>query len=87
MYIIDMLQLMRDMDASSMAVAIHTSEGEMEFVHNVIVAVRMIVQKSSHSYGSRVIQKLREIIPDLHLPAVEALALEFEGDELDLAVA
>ncbi len=85
MYIIDMLQLMRDMDASSMAVAIHTSEGETEFVHNVIVAVQMIVQKSSHSYGLRIINKLREIIPATHLPAVDAL--EFEVSSLELSVA
>jgi hypothetical protein len=29
MYIVDILQLLRDMDASSMAVSIHTSQGEM----------------------------------------------------------
>ena len=76
MYIMDMLQLLRDMDASAMAVTIHTSDGEMEFIYNVIVATRLIAQKSGPSYGMRVIEKLREIVPEAHLPAVDALALE-----------
>jgi predicted NAD/FAD-binding protein len=79
MYIMDMLQLMRDMDASSMAVTIHTSEGEMEFIRNAIIATRLIAQKSSLSYGLRVVAKLRELVPQAHVPAIEALAQEFEA--------
>ena len=78
MYIMDMLQLLRNMDASAMAVSVHTSEGEMDFIYNVIVATRFIAQKSGLSYGMRVIEKLREIVPEAHLPAVDALALELE---------
>jgi hypothetical protein len=80
MYIVDMLQLLRDMDASAMAVTIHTSEGEMDFIFNVIVATRFIAQRSGLSYGMRVIERLREIVPEAHLPAVDALALEIDTD-------
>jgi len=78
MYMVDMLQLMRDMDASAMAVSIHTSDGEMEFMHNVIVAARLIAKKNGPSYGARIIEKLREIVPESHVVAVDALALELE---------
>lgn len=83
MYVMDMLQLLRDMDASAMAVSIHTSEGEMEFIYNVIVAARLIAQKRGPSYGMRVVDKLREIMPETHLPALEALAFELESTSVE----
>lgn len=80
MYIVDILQLLRDMDASSMAVSIHTSQGEMEFMHNVVAAARLIVLKSGPSYGLRVVNKLREIVPEVHLAALQDLAFELEAE-------
>jgi hypothetical protein len=79
MYIMDMLQLMRNMEASSMAVTVHTSQGEMDFMYNVIVAARFIANNSGTSYGMRVVGKLREIVPQAHLDSVDALALELEA--------
>jgi hypothetical protein len=81
MYIMDMLQLMRDMDASAMAVSIHTSEGEYEFIANVVAAARLVAQKRGLSYGRRVLDKLKEIAPESHVPALEALGLELESAE------
>jgi hypothetical protein len=81
MYIMDMLQLMRDMDASAMAVSIHTSEGEYEFIANVIAAARLVAQKRGLSYGMRVLGKLKEIAPESHVPSLEALGLELESAE------
>lgn len=81
MYIMDMLQLMRDMDASAMAVAIHTSEGEYEFIANVVAAARLVAQKRGLSYGRRVLDKLKEIAPESHVPALDALGLELESAE------
>ena len=80
MYIVDMLQRMRDMDSSAMAVTIHTSADEMEFIDNVVVAVRLIVRKSGSSYGTRVIDKLQEIVPVVYLPALVALSLDSENE-------
>lgn len=76
MYVMDMLQLLRDMDASSMVVSIHTSEGEMDFMSNVIVAARLIAQKRGTPYAVRVLGKLREIVPEAHLPAIDALRIK-----------
>lgn len=78
MYIMDMLQLMRDMDASAMAVSIHTSEGEYEFMANVVEAARLVAHKRGPSYGARVLDKLKEIAPQSHVPALEALGAELE---------
>ena len=86
MYIVDILQLLRDMDASSMAVSIHTSEGEMECIQNVVSAARLIVLKSGPSYGLRVVNKLREIVPEVHLAALQELAFELEAESSLLQV-
>ena len=80
MYIVDMLQLLRDMDASSMAVSVHCSQGEMEFIQNVTAAARLIAEKCGPSYGLRVVYKLREIVPEVHLSLLQALAFEIESD-------
>lgn len=79
MYIVDMLQLLRDMDASSMAVSVHSSQGELEFIQNVVAAARLIVDKCGSSYGLRVINKLREIVPEVHLPVIHTLVFEIEA--------
>ena len=79
MYIVDMLQLLRDMDASSMAVSVHSSQGELEFIQNVTAAARYIVDKCGPSYGLRVVNKLREIVPEVHLPVIHTLVFEIEA--------
>jgi hypothetical protein len=76
MYMMDMLQLLRDMDASAMAVSLHTSESEAEFIANILSAVRLIAFKSGASYALRVLSKVGEIVPQPHLHMVEALASE-----------
>jgi len=85
MYIVDMLQLLRDMDASSMSVAVHSSQGEMEFIQNVTAAARLIAEKCGPSYGLRVVYKLREIVPEVHLSLLQALAFEIEADGAKLS--
>lgn len=79
MYIVDMLQLLRDMDASAMAVSVHSSQGEMEFIQNVVAATRLIVEKCGPSYGLRVANKLREIVPEVHLIVLHTLASDIEA--------
>jgi hypothetical protein len=79
MYIVDILQLLRNMDSSAMAVTLHTSRNEYEFIGNVIEAARFIANKNGVSYGLRVVNKLYEIVPEAHIPAVAALMHELEG--------
>jgi hypothetical protein len=79
MYMVDMLQFMRDLEASSLSVSLHTSPSEAEFVETVTASVKFIAQKSGVSYSTRIVDKLREIIPEPHLPAIEVLAQELEA--------
>lgn len=76
MYIMDMLQLMRDMQASALAVAIHTSESETEFMGHVVAAAKWVFYQRGASYGMRIIDKLKEITPEPHLPLLHALTGE-----------
>ncbi len=76
MYTMDMLQLLRDMDASGMAVSLHTSDSEAEFMANVFLAVRLISVKSGPSFALRVLAKLQEIVPQAYLAGVETLIAE-----------
>jgi hypothetical protein len=46
----------------------------------VIIATRLIAQKNGSSYGLRVISKLREIVPETHIAAIDALAVEIDAD-------
>jgi hypothetical protein len=80
MYMMDMLQLLRDMDASAMAVSLHTSESEADFIANILSAVRLIALKSGTSYALRVLGKLTEIVPLPHLPLIEGLTCEMAVD-------
>jgi len=77
MYIMDMLQLMRDMDASALSVSLHTSANEAEFIEHVIAGARLIYQRRGISYGNRVLEKLLEIAPHAHVPALQALSEEW----------
>jgi hypothetical protein len=81
MYIIDMLQLMRDMEAASLTVNVHTSSGEVEFMSNVLDAVRFIGRKSGATYASRVLTKLSEIVPEPYLPHIEEVFRELQEYE------
>lgn len=78
MYIVDMLQLMRDMDASAMAVSVHTSANEDEFLAHLLASARLISQKSGVSYRERVISKLCEIAPEPFVPHLERLEADLD---------
>jgi hypothetical protein len=82
MYMVDILQRIRDMDSPAFAVAIQTSTNESELVSNLLNAIRYIHSKSSETFSTRVFEKLYEIIPEDHLFKMEALAVELEGNSL-----
>lgn len=78
MYIVDRLQLLRDLEASSMAACLHSSQGEAEFIQNVARAVRLIVEKCGPSYGLRVVNTLLDTVPEGHVVVFHHLACDIE---------
>lgn len=79
MYMIDILQRMRDMDSPAIAVAIQTSQDEADLAANLINASRYIFKKSGGSFGHRVFDKLYETIPEIYLDEMNVLAFELEN--------
>jgi hypothetical protein len=73
MYLIDMLQMMRDMEASSLAVSLHASESEQDFVDCVVDSLQYLTLKNGTSFASRVLLKVMEVIPEKHWSALHQL--------------
>jgi hypothetical protein len=78
MYLIDVLQMMRDLDASSLAVSLHASETEQDFVDNVMDSIQFIAFKNGNSYANRVFTRVFEVIPENHLTTLNELERELE---------
>lgn len=80
MYILDMLQMMRDMDASAMAAGLQSAAGTDEFVPAMMQALQFIRDKSGAGYAVRIITRLREVIPEEHLRSLDALLTQCQTD-------
>ena len=85
MYILDRLQLLRDAQASSMAVCLHSNQGEGPFIQNVVQAVHLIVEKCGPSYGLRVLKTLLDTVPEVHVAVFHHLASDIETRALSSA--
>lgn len=73
MYMIDMLQLLRTMDASALAVDIQTSDSEQELVTHVLRGAAYFAQATNASYAAKVYGKLEEVLPQEWLPQLREL--------------
>lgn len=80
MYTIDMLQLVRDPDASAMAVNVHTADTPGELIEHVLTSLRLIRYKSGASYALRVAGRLQDTIPVEFAIDLDALVAEFESE-------
>ncbi|MDO5652802.1 MAG: hypothetical protein Q4G39_01715 [Brachymonas sp.] len=67
MYMIDMLQLLRCMDASALAVDIQTSHSETDLVDNIARGAEYFATATNASYAGKVYAKLQDILPEEHL--------------------
>ena len=77
MYMIDLLQMMRNREASSLAVNLHTSADANELLDGVLEGLRFMCTAYGVSYSFRVYQRLLEMLPEHQLPKLTQL-----GDEL-----
>ena len=78
MYLIDVLQMMRDLDASSLAVSLHASESEQDFVDSVIDSLHLITVKNGNSFARRVLARILEVIPETHMGALQQLVHQLD---------
>ncbi len=76
MYMINLLQMHRDLDASTLAVNIHTSENEQQLVASVFASLRFVTNKAGLPYGMRVAEQLSNILPEIYLPSLREFTSE-----------
>ena len=70
MYVIGLVQMMRDPEAASLAVSLHTSDSLEELTHWIVGALMFMLTHSGASYTERVFRRLLEIYPEAGLPAL-----------------
>jgi hypothetical protein len=68
MYLLDMLQLQRSLEAADMRLAIQTTSDPEVLVDRLIEALRHLVATTTASYGDRVFQRVAEVLPEDALP-------------------
>jgi hypothetical protein len=76
MYLLDMLQLQRDPESVSLRAELQTSPSEDELVLRMMKALRHLQAVASPSYAQRIAERLAEILPEPHLPHLEAARVE-----------
>lgn len=73
MYLIDMLQLMRNREGATLSLSIHTSASEDELLACMVSAVRFMDEQSGRRYALNVLSQLQAIIPEPHLAVFEGV--------------
>jgi hypothetical protein len=72
MYMLDMLQLQRDVEAAEIKEEIQTSAGPEALVAAVLRGLQHIQRIANPSYSRRVFDRMVEMIPEEALPALHA---------------
>lgn len=72
MYMLDMLQLQRNLEAASIAVAIQTSGSEQELAEALVEALACMCANTKHSVATRIAERLLEVLPEAQLTHVRA---------------
>ena len=78
MYVVSLMQMLRDVDAASLAVSLHCAEGAEELVDELVAALAFVHRRSGPDYAARVAARLMEVMPHVHLPQL-CDALEATG--------
>ncbi len=86
MYMINLLQMHRDLDSSTLAVNIHTSEDEQQLVACILASLRFITRKAGLAYGKRVAEQLSNILPEAYLPDLDAFTNEYLLEQPSIVV-
>ncbi|MDO5609965.1 MAG: hypothetical protein Q4G62_04170 [Pseudomonadota bacterium] len=76
MYMLDMLQLQRNMEASALAVDIQTNTGEEDLVARMFEALRWLQQTTKTGMFNRIAERLGETLPEPYLPGLHDMLAE-----------
>lgn len=87
MYMVDMLQLQRDMHASSIAVEMQTTTQEDELVDAMIAGMCFIHGHTKASMAVRVAERLMEVVPEAHVDRVNAAWVALNAQDVNAAAA
>lgn len=79
MYVMDLLQLQRDLRMAECRAEIQCADGEVATAVALLDGVRQMLTLVAPSYASRVIARLDETMPEEFLPALRALESEITG--------
>lgn len=72
MYMLDMLQLQRSVEAATLKVSIQSSNGAEDTVAALIEALRHLQRVATPSYYARVSTRLNEVVPEEFVPRLSA---------------
>ncbi len=86
MYVVSLMQMLRDADAASIAVSLHCAEGADDLVEAFTGALVYLHSRSGADYASRVASRLMEVMPLAQLPQL-CEALDASGADALKAVA
>ncbi len=70
MYVVSLMQMLRDADAASLAVSLHCAQAPEELVDVLAASLAYMHQRSGPDYAARVAARLMEVMPKDHLPAL-----------------
>ncbi len=79
MYVLDILQLQRDVRMAELRSEIQCAQGEVQTIVAMLDALREMMQHAAPSLSSRVLSRLEEILPEDFLPALCGLQSELTG--------
>lgn len=79
MYVMDLLQLQRDLRMVECRAEIQCADGEAATAVALLNGVRQMIGLVAPSYANRVIARLDETLPEAFLPALRALESEITG--------
>ena len=72
MYVVNILQMQREAGVQPLVEALHRSADEQALVEAMAMALRYLRQGAKGSYAQRVQEHMASIMPEHHLPALEA---------------
>ncbi len=70
MYVVSLMQMLRDPDAASLAVSLHVAQTAEELIRALADSLAFVHERSGAEYAARVASRLLEVVPQEHLPAL-----------------